>query len=162
MAIEQSVWLPALIGAGAALGTNVGERVLARLFDGYARQEAQRDYDVELIEKVVFEIRDLATGYWCTAGQDQKLEGSIVGRLTFVASLIDGLYKSHLDELRTMQMHMNRFDQACTSDDFGSVDRASNAGMCRDIETTAYNLVHTAMSSRRKMTTLRRLFNHTN
>jgi hypothetical protein len=148
------VALPALVGAGVALLTQAGDRLLARLFDRSVLRDAQRSDDLAAIERVTFEVRDLAADYWSKdpdQPRDKVAEGAIVGRLTFLTELSEELFRSRVLSLREMQMAVNRFDVTCTSGDFGSHIRTADSGKCRDIEIAAYRLVHTAKSQRRKL-----------
>jgi hypothetical protein len=150
----QEYVLPALIGAVAALATSVGERVLGRIFGKREKLEALRDSEFEAIEKVVFEIRDLSTGYWTRPAEDHEqemVEGSIIGRLAFVSALLDSLFKDSLPLLREIHVATNEFDSACTSGSFGSKGRTLEPGRCRDIEIAAYMLVHRTSSLRRRL-----------
>lgn len=152
--MAQEYVLPALIGAVAALATSFGQRVLGRIFDKREKLEALRDSEFETIEKVVFEIRDLSTAYWALPGEDHEqvmVEGSIVGRLTFVSALLESLFKDSLPLLREIHVATNEFDHACTSGSFGSKGRTLEPGRCRDIEIAAYMLMHRTSSLRRKL-----------
>lgn len=146
--------LPALVGAVAALVTQAGEKLIAKFFDRSIKREARYDADIAAIERVIFEVRDLATAYWSddpSVPRDKAIEGAIVGRLTFVAELAEELFKPKQQLLRDMHVVLNRFDVSCTSGNFGSNSREADAGRCRDIEIAAYRLVHSAQANRRKL-----------
>ena len=146
--------IPALVGAGAALLTKAGDRLVARFFDRSVRRDAQRDDDLASIERVAFEVRDLAADYWSKDPEqprDKVVEGAIVGRITFLTELSEELFRPRLESLREIQMAVNRFDVSCTFGDFGSHRRTADSGKCRDIEIAAYRLVHTAKAQRRKL-----------
>jgi len=146
--------IPALVGAAAALLTRAGERLLARFFDRSVKREIQRDSDLAAIERVAFEIRDLATRYWSddpNHSLDKVSEGAIVGRITFLTELSDELFSVSVNSQREMHIAVNRFDVSCTFGDFGSSSRTSDTGKCRDIEIAAYRLVRLAKALRRKL-----------
>lgn len=148
------VAIPALVGAGAALLTQAGERLIAKYFDRSVKRDAQRDADVVDIERVAFEVRDLAAAYWSLdpdPAKDKAAEGAIVGRLTFLTELSEELFGTRLQSLREMQVAVNRFDVSCTFDEFGVRSRMADPGKCREIEIAAYRLVHLAKSQRRKL-----------
>ena len=150
----QEYFLPALIGAIAAITTSFGERVLGRFFDKREKLESLRDAEFGALEKVVFEIRDLAINYWAQTPEGEEsliVEGSIVGRLTFISELLDSLFRDSLPLLREIHVVTNRFDTACTSGTFGSKGRAAEPGRCRDIEIAAYTLLHRSSTLRRKL-----------
>jgi hypothetical protein len=152
--MAQEYVFPALIGAVAAITTSFGERFLGRFFDKREKLEALRDAEFGAIEKVVFEIRDLATGYWARPPEGDSsviAEGSIVKRLTFVSELLDSLFRDNLPLLRDIHVATNRFDTACTSGSFSSKNRAPEPGRCRDIEIAAYTLIHRSSLLRRKL-----------
>jgi hypothetical protein len=144
----------ALVGAGSALGTKAAEGFVSRFFDRRAKLDQIRDDDLQVIERITFEIRDLATKYWL-AHHDKTEESTstsaIVGRVTFLSGLIDELFVSKMQLLREMQVALNRFDSACTSSDFGSNTRTLDPGRCREIEIAAYSLVHLARKQRRQL-----------
>ncbi|MFT4148603.1 MAG: hypothetical protein QM656_00275 [Paracoccaceae bacterium] len=146
--------IPALVGAGAALLTRAGERLLAKFFDRSVKRDAQQDADLAAIERVVFEVRDLATSYWSKdpdPSRDKVTEGAIVGRLTFLTELSDELFRARQKSQRAMQVAVNRYDVSCTFGDFGSHSRRADSGKCRDIEIAAYRLVHLAKAERRRL-----------
>jgi len=144
--------VPAVIGAAAALATSAGEKILSRYFDKSTKRELHRDEDLKVLERVTFEIRDLATAYWSApvnVGSDDVVAGSIVGRLTFISALVDELFRDKLNLLREIHVAMNRFDVSCTDGEFGGKARVADPGRCRQIEITAYTLVHRANTLRR-------------
>lgn len=146
--------IPALVGALAALVTRTGERLIAQYFDRSAKRDATYDADLAALERVIFEIRDLATGYWSSEPmpeRDKVTEAAIVGRLSFVAEISDELFRQKLILLHDMQVAINKFDVSCTLGNFGSQSRQADAGRCRDIEVSAYRLVHRAKAYRRKL-----------
>ncbi|WP_037405030.1 hypothetical protein [Shinella sp. DD12] len=146
--------LPALVGAGVALLTSAGERLIARFFDHSTQREARYDADLAAIERVTFEVRDLATAYWSHDAEmprDKITEGAIVGRLTFVAELAEALFKPKQKLLWEMDIFINRLDVSCTFDNFGGQSRKADAGRIREIEIAAYRLAHAALVNRRKL-----------
>lgn len=146
-------WLTAILVGGASAGVvKAIELGVSFLFDKRRVREAQRDADAAIIEKVAFEVRDLALAYWATSGKDQKAEGAISGRLLFVGSTVEELLKpSSNEDLWDAQVALNRFDVACTGGDFGSVGREPNLGNSATIEHAAYNLVHLICKFRRRL-----------
>lgn len=143
--------MPAAVGAGSALLTQFGERLVGRFFERRARQEQLRDADLIELEKAIFEVRDLATSYWPFPSGNPMLEGAIVGRMTFLSELAEELFASKSELLWNLQVAINAFDTACTGGEFGSPGRAADPGRCRDVEITAYRLVRLAKESRRKL-----------
>jgi hypothetical protein len=106
------------------------------------------------LERVIFEIRDLAAAYWSRDSDlpgDKVVEAAIVGRMTFLTELAGEFFLPKLTILREIHIVINRFDVSCTFGDFGSGGRKSDSGKCRDIEISAYRLLHLANSSRRKL-----------
>lgn len=127
---------------------------MQRFFDKSLKREALRDADLQVLERVVFEVRDFATQYWAaeSVGATASIvEGAIVGRLTFASALIQGLFEQKAELLRDMHIRINRFDTSCTSGNFGSRPRCPEPGRCRDIEIRAYELVHHANKLRREL-----------
>lgn len=141
----------AIVGAVIALAVSAGERILNRIFSKKEKREASRDADVEMLERVTFEVRDLAKDYWQASGRLEKDESSILGRLQFLSLTIDVLFKDQMASLRTMHVAMNRFDRACTDGNFQSVDRLAEPHRCSVLELAAYSLVHMIKTERRKL-----------
>lgn len=127
--------------------------MLSGLFEGAKRLEAQREADLKMVERVTFEVRDAAIEYWGGDGRLPKLEGAIVGRITFLSVLIDQLYAADTECLRAMHVAINRFDQACTGVKFQSISRVAEPARCTDVETTAYLLLHEALKHKRNLPT---------
>jgi hypothetical protein len=82
-------FLPAVVGALSALTVSAGERFINRLFNKTEKREAARDADVLMIERVAFEIRDLAKEYWQASERVPSDESSILGRLQFLSMTIE-------------------------------------------------------------------------
>lgn len=141
----------ALVAALTALAVAAGERQLNRFFSRSEKAEASRDADLAIIERVIFEVRDLAKEYWLREGRDAGLESSIVGRLQFLSLTIDVLYSPQIEGLRRMHMAINRFDTACTGGAFQTEARISEPNRCAALELAAYALSHAALVERRKL-----------
>lgn len=149
MAGEVAWWVSAIIGAASAGSVKLAENFISWKFDKRRSTERQRDEDVLLVEKVVFEIRDLAKEYWASEGRDQSAEGAISGRLLFVGSTIDELLAANDQLLRNAQMALNRFDVACSGGQFGSANRQPEPSRSSAIESSAYTLIHHVSKGRR-------------
>lgn len=150
--------LPALIGAFVAMIFNlfkkIGDQVIARFFDRSSRREAERDGDLIELRTVIFEVRDLSVRYWLAESdkiQDIAVPASIVGRLVFLNSIIEDLYSSNPHFAREMTHLINRFDISCTAGNFRIAKKSPEPERCRDIEITAYQLVHKANYFRRRL-----------
>lgn len=152
--IDYSLILSAAVGAISAIFTNAGEKFLSRFFDRAAKRETQKESDLAILERVIFEVRDLSVSYWSALEANQippSTTGSIVGRLSFIAELSDSIFSSNILLLREMHTAINAFDLACTSGSFGSQKRAAEPERCRDIEIKAYSLFHKSLTLQRKI-----------
>lgn len=154
----EMIVLPALIGAFVAMLFNlvskIGEQTIAKHFDRYSRRETERDGDLNEFCKIVFEIRDLSVTYWMRSSDDSEkmiISASIVGRLTFANSIIEDLYGSISVFCREMYLLFNQFDKSCTSGRFKEASSDNDPERCRNIEITAYQLVHEANYFRRRL-----------
>ena len=144
----------AFIGSATALVANSFRHFIGRFVYSARRKEEQRTSDLARIEAVVFEIRDIAVTYWDQSGAAEKQAvraGAIVGRLTFVFSLIDELFAEQEHYRKLVNVGATRFHEACTSGEFQVRARSSDPERSRSIETEAYALVHLAARLRRQL-----------
>ena len=135
----------------AALSVKGAEVFLARYFHRADKMNEVRDRDAELIQQVVFEVRDLAKEYWCHSERNPEREGALTGRLMFLGRVCDGLFEQNGDHCRIMQVCINQFDKACTRGNFGSNVRSAEPDRCSDIEQAAYTLAYEVLKRRRKL-----------
>lgn len=150
----ESFGWPALIGVLGYIGSRGVETAIGYFSNSATTIEARRNSDLERIEQVAFEIRDLACTYWSSSGGaegQKRLTASITGRLSFLAAMIDELFKSHSDECRSAQEVLRRFHESCSEGDFGVIARDPEPERCQDIERFAYELVHRTASLRRNL-----------
>ena len=149
-----SIGWPALIGVLGYVGSRLVERSISFFSDGAAALEARRNADADRIEAVAFEIRDLACEYWTEAGSEQNQKrraASVTGRLSFLAAVIDELFRDRPVECGAAQTVLQQFHEACTGGDFGVLARESDPERCQEIEVAAYALAHKAASLRRRL-----------
>ena len=123
----------------------------ARYFRRTDKVNEERDQDAELIQQVVFEVRDLAKDYWCHSERNPKCEGALVGRLFFLGKVCDELFEQKVDHRRKVRVCVNHFDEACTHGDFKSNVRIAEPNRCSDIEHAAYTLVYEVLKRCRKL-----------
>lgn len=147
------IWA-AFIGSATALTANSLRHFFGRFVYRAKRKEEQRNSDLIRIEAVVFEIRDIAVMYWDQSGAADKQAvraGAIVGRLTFIFSLIDELFSEQEYYRKRVNVAATKFHEACTSGEFQVRARSSDPERSRSIETEAYALVHLTAKLRRQL-----------
>ena len=152
--MDSMTWIALLLGALGYLAAKFLDNMTFHLRSGTAIIEARRDLDLEIIEIVIFEIRDLACDYWCSprSGVEQmRRSASINGRFTFLASRIAQLFESHSPDRNSIQSTLDIFCESCTGDEFDEVSQESKPEKCVDIELYAYALSNMITEKRRKL-----------
>lgn len=64
--MDSMTWVALFLGALGYLAAKFLDNMTFHLRTGTAIIEARRDSDLEIIEIVIFEIRDLACDFWCS------------------------------------------------------------------------------------------------
>ena len=148
------VILPAVVGVASFIGSKLIENAINRHYGKRNERESRRNADVERIENITFEIRDLACSYWSRAESeaDQKQRAaSIIGRLSFLSALVDELFLPASRYHARAQSLITAFDESCTSGDFGVASRPPMPERSPEIEVNAYAIVHGSASMRRRL-----------
>ena len=144
--------LPAIVGIAAYVASKFVDVFVSHIVNETNSREATRTADLQLIETVVYEIRDEACDYWCLSGSAAKQSrrgASIIGRLSFVGALSEGLFEGHPSLRRAADDRLSIFHAACTGDDFGVKSRKADPDRCQLIESSAYGMVHLTAKQRR-------------
>ena len=154
----EMIVLPAIIGAFVAmifnLAGNLGDNIIARLFDRRVKREQERDGDLAEFRQIILEVRDLAIKYWMSDFGDPETitnSASIVGRIAFATSINEEIFGGNRIFYREMQILLIVFINSCTSGNFDSEIKNREPDRCRAIEISAYRLIHRAISLRRKL-----------
>lgn len=144
----------AIIGVAGYVLTAGIKHVFSQMADQTATEERRRDDDLDRLETVVFEVRDTANDYWSMPGDggaQRRREASIIGRLSFLGSIVSELFAE--DPVLNMEVEtaLNGFHEACTGGSFGVVERHSEPEITQEIELFAYTFVHEARRCRRRL-----------
>ena len=143
--------------AAASLGAFLSlyaKELLGYLSNRARSIETRRDLDLDLLEEVVFELRDLARDYWSQPdvdGDKKPTGAAITGRLFFIGQLADRLFQEDDSLKESVKEKVNRFDNSISNGNFDVTNRNSDPERITGIEIDAYTLAHEAVVSRRKL-----------
>lgn len=125
-------------------------------------KELRRDFDLAKIEKVTYQIRDLAIEYRREGiSQDKMFEigHSITARLDFLDQLLFRLFEFDESMRNATFDSYIKFSNACTGNDFLSKNSQKIPQLSKIIESNAYKLVDLTMRLRRNLPFEKREFN---
>ena len=116
--------------------------------------EILRDNDIDSIEKIIYEIRDLSCKYWSqdlTTNQLLETGASIIGRFGYMGYLFERLFGEDINKLNEMGDLLGKLHTSCTGQDFLSKHRKLNPRLLQDIEQLTYVIIGTSIRLRREL-----------
>ena len=143
----------AAAGLGAFLSL-YAKKLLGHLSSRARSIEATRDLDLDRLEEVVYELRDLARDYWSQPdvdGDKKPTGAAITGRLFYIGQLADRLFQEDDSLKEFVKEKVNSFDNSISNVNFDVTNRNSDPERITGIEIDAYTSAHEAVVSRRKL-----------
>lgn len=115
---------------------------------------SQRDFDVDQIATISFEIRDIAKQYWTIDGGDPasaELGASLIGRLNYLGLVVANLFQDSRESLSAANLDLNRFHESVSGGAFGEKGRTADKNRLTRIEADCYALVYKVEKLKRKL-----------
>lgn len=153
MADSGSIFLAAIVGAGAALVTDTIKGIASKYFDDRAQAQGMRIDDLNELCAVVHDISELSVSYWQRPGDadgHKVAEARISGKFSFVFMIAYDLFDDHAEQKKAVNLEIDRFFEACTGGDFGVRTRPAMPERSSDIVRHAYGLARQAKRATRK------------
>ena len=116
--------------------------------------ETLRDADIQAIETVSYEIRNLSCKYWSEELSDTQLQviaASIIGRFGYLGTLLRRIFKHDKLKYQTVNRLFVQYQSVCMGQDFLSMSRKINPRILQKIEKLTYDVVGQTANLRREL-----------